>query len=307
VLYRAIKDQSPLVRSAAAAALQNVHSREAVQALVEAAGDDCRLVRVRAAASLAGYGDLPLDDAKKKAVDAADKEYLFSLLSRSDQWDSHYNLGNYHLDRGDLREALFSFENALRLEPRAVLALVNESVVYARLGENPKAGEALDKALKIAPDNAAANFNMGLLKSELNDMEGAEKHLRAALKSDPQMAQAAYNLCMILSGDRSDEALGFCRQAVELQPGEPRYAYMLAFLQFKKGDAGGAAARLEALITRQPSYPDSYLLLGSIYENQGRRAEAEQIYAMALASELVPERYKFALRARLNELRGSGG
>jgi tetratricopeptide (TPR) repeat protein/cytochrome c556 len=307
VFCDAVRDPSPLVRSAAAAALQDVPSKEAVEALVKAAGDECRLVRVRAAAALARYGDLPLDDAGRKAVDAADREYLSSLLSRPDQWDSYYNLGNYHLDRGDPREAVDSFERALRLEPGAVLAMVNESIAYARLGMNQKAREALDKALGISPDNAAANFNMGLLRAEMDDTAGAEKHLRAALKSDPRMAQAAYNLCVILSSDRPDEALGFCRQAADLQPGESRYTYMLAFLQFQRGDSNAASALMEALITRQPSYPDSYLLLGSIYEKQGRRAEAEQLYGKALANEQVPESYKFPIREKLNGLKRSGG
>jgi Tfp pilus assembly protein PilF len=185
--------------------------------------------------------------------------------------------------------------------------MVNESIAYARLGMNQKAREALDKALGISPDNAAANFNMGLLRAEMDDTAGAEKHLRAALKSDPRMAQAAYNLCVILSSDRPDEALGFCRQAADLQPGESRYTYMLAFLQFQRGDSNAASALMEALITRQPSYPDSYLLLGSIYEKQGRRAEAEQLYGKALANEQVPESYKFPIREKLNGLKRSGG
>lgn len=307
VLCGAVRDPSPLVRSAAAAALQDIMTKEAVDALVEAAGDDCRLVRVRAAASLAGYRDLPPDEKKKKAVDEADREYLASLLSRPDRWDSHYNLGNYYLDRGEPGEAIVSFESALRLEPEAVPAMVNESIAYARLGENRKAGEALDKALAIAPDNAAVNFNMGLLKAELDDIAGAEKHLKAALKSDPRMAKAAYNLCMILSKDRPDDAIVYCRQAANLQPGEPRYAYMLAYLQTQKGDIDGAAAILEALMITRPSYPYTYLLLGSIYEIQGKRAEAEQLYDKALTDEGIPESYKLRIRGKLDALKRAGG
>ena len=103
VLLEAVRDPSPLVRSAAAVALQNVPTKEAVQALVEATGDDYRLVRVRAAASLAGYQNLPLDDAQKKTVAAANEEHLASILSRPDQWDSHYNLGNYYMERSGIQ------------------------------------------------------------------------------------------------------------------------------------------------------------------------------------------------------------
>ena len=157
-----------------------------------ATGDEYRLVRVRAAASLAAFPNLPLNETDKKGVEAANKEYFISLIARPDQWSSHYNLGNYYLNRNDPKQAISSYDTALKLEPRAILAMVNESMAYARIGENKKADESLKKALKVAPDNPAANFNMGLLKAEQNDTKGAEQYLRKALKADPRMAQAAY-------------------------------------------------------------------------------------------------------------------
>src|SRR5208337_5447234 len=105
------------------------------------------------------------DDAQEKTVAAANDEYLASILSRPDQWGSHYNLGNYYLDRREFKQAVASYDTALKLEPRAVSAMVNESMAYVRMGENKKADEFLKKALKVAPDNAAANFNIGLLKA----------------------------------------------------------------------------------------------------------------------------------------------
>ncbi len=303
VLLEAIKDTSPLVRSAAAAALQSVPTKEAVIALVEATGDDYRLVRVRAAAALAGYRNLPLDDEHKKTVAAANEEYLASILSRPDQWASHYNLGNYYLDRSELKQAVAAYDTALKLEPRAVLVMVNESMAYVHMGENEKADESLKKALKVAPDNAAANFNLGLLKAEENDPEGAEMHLKAALKADPQMAQAAYNLCVILSKDHLDEAIGFCRQAADLRPHEARYAYTLAFFQQQKGDSSGAAKVLNDLIERSPAYADAYMLLGGIYEQQGNKSKAVEVYNQGLAAEGIPDSQKSRMKARLDALK----
>jgi Tfp pilus assembly protein PilF len=213
-------------------------------------------------------------------------------------------LGNYYLERGDLKQAVASYETALKMEPRGVLALVNEAMAYARMGENQKANEALQKALNVAPDNAAANFNMGLLKAEENDPKAAEKHLRAALKADPQMAQAAYNLCVILSKDRLDEAVDFCRKAAEMRPDVPRYVFTLAFYQQQKGDLPGAASVLDGLINKYPAYADAYLLLGGIYEKQGKKSEAEGVYNKGLAVEGLPEQYKVGMKARLNSLKG---
>lgn len=305
VMFKAVKDASPLMRAAAAQALQNVPTKESVQALVEATGDEYRLVRVRAAASLAGYQDLPLNETDKKRIAAANEEYLASILSRPDQWDSHYNLGNYYLDRGDFKQAVASYEMALNMEPHGVLAMVNQAMAYARMGEIQKAGDALQKALKVAPDNAAANFNLGLLKAEESDLAAAEQHLKAALKADPQMAQAAYNLCVILSKERPDEAVDFCRKAAEIRPDQPRYAYTLAFFHQQKGDLDAAAGVLDGLITRYPAYADAYVLLGGIYEKQGKKAEAEQVYNRGLSAEGIPNQYKIAMKARLDALTGT--
>jgi tetratricopeptide (TPR) repeat protein len=302
VLYKAIEDPSPLVRAAAADALQHVQTREALQALLKASGDDYRLVRVRAMGSLIGYRNLPVEKADKTRVEAAFKEYLAAILSRPDQWSSHYNLGNTHLSLGNPKQAIASYDTALKLNPRAVQAMVNESMAYARLGETEKADEFLQKALKVAPGNAAANFNMGLLKVEQNDLKEAEKYLKAALKADPQMAQAAYNLCVITPKDRIIEAVPFCKQAADLRPQEPRYAYTLAFYQLQKGDERDAVKTLEGLIEKQPAYADSYLLLGGIHEKQGKKGEAEKIYKKALGTDGIPDQDKSRIGAQLKAL-----
>jgi tetratricopeptide (TPR) repeat protein len=264
MLLEAVRDPSPLVRSAAAAALQNVPTKDAVLALEEATGDNFRLVRVRAAASLAGYQNLPLSDAQEKAVAAAQEEYLVSILSRPDQWDSHYNLGNYYMDLGEFKQAVASYDTALKLEPRAVLVMVNESMAYVRMGENSKADQSLKKALTVAPDNAAANFNMGLLKAEENDPGQAEMYLKQAIKADPQMAQAAYNLCVLTAKDRISEAVTWCRKAAELRPQEPKYAFTLAYYLNQKGDKKEAVMTLKEIVNNYPGLKDAEMLLKEI-------------------------------------------
>ncbi|MEW6137030.1 MAG: tetratricopeptide repeat protein [Thermodesulfobacteriota bacterium] len=306
-LLKAVKDPSPLVRSAAAEALQDVRTRESVKALVEATGDDYRLVRVRAAASLAGHQNVPLTEVDRKKVESASKEYLASIMSRPDQWESHYNLGNYYLDQGDFQQAVASYETALKMEPRGVLAMVNQAMAYARMGENQKASDSLQKALELAPDNAGANFNMGLLKAEESDLGAAEKHLRAALKADPQMAQAAYNLGVILAKDRMDEAVTFCRKAAELRPDQPRYAYTLAFFQQQRGDHTGAANVMNELISRCPACADAYLILGGIYEQQGNGDEAKRVYERGLATDGIPNQHKIAMKVLLEALKTGQG
>ena len=160
-LLIAAKDMSPLVRAAAVQALGLIPTTESLQALVEATGDDYRLVRVRAAAGIASFPQMTVPAAYQEQMQKANDEYLASITARPDQWTSHYNLGNYQLGRGDTKEAVVSYAAALKLEPQAIMAMVNSSIAYSRMGENDKAEQSLKRALKLAPDNAAAKLQYG--------------------------------------------------------------------------------------------------------------------------------------------------
>jgi tetratricopeptide (TPR) repeat protein len=301
----ALEDSSPLVRAAAVEAVALRPSQESLQALVLLTGDASRLVRVRAAAALAAYPQLRTAGKYTEQINKANEEYLGSLSTRMDLWTSHYNLGNYQLGRNEFKAALASYGTALKIEPHAVMALVNSSIAHAKMGANAEAEQALDKALKISPENGAANFNMGLLKAEKSDIPEAEKYLKAAIHYDPQMAQAAYNLCILTSKDRIEEAIIWCEQAASLRPWEPRYAYTLGFFQVQRGDAESAERTLATLIARQPTYLDGYALLADLYEKEGKIEEAKRIYEKALAVEEAPEAFKSHMRGRLGALKGN--
>ncbi len=303
VFLGSLEDTSPLVRTAAVEAVALRPTQESLQALVLLTADASRLVRVRAAAALAAYPQLRAAGKYSVQINKANEEYLASLSTRMDLWTSHYNLGNYQLGRNDFKTALASYDAALKIEPRAVMALVNASITHAKMGDNAEAEQTLDKALKISPESAAANFNIGLLKGEKNDISEAEKYLKAAIHFDPQMAQAAYNLCILTSKDRMDEAIIWCGKAVSLRPWEPRYAYTLGFFQAQKGDAESAERTLATLIARQPTYLDAYALLSEVYEKEGKREEAEKVYYKALAVEEAPEAFKSHMRGKLGALK----
>ncbi len=304
-VLKALEHPSPLVRSAAAVSLEPLPSREVVEALIKATEDDYRLVRIQAAASLAGYlPRLPQDfmnEQQRNNVARATEEFIATHMTRPDQWTSHYNLGNYYLDLQKPEQALTQYETALTLEPQAVLALVNASMAHARLGNNDQAAALLNRALAVEPENAAAHFNLGLLKAEQDDPAAAEKHLRSALKADPQMHEAAFNLGVLIAKTKPGEAIDLCHIAHDLNP-SPQYAYTLAFYQYQGGHNDEAAKVLLELIRKQPAYVDAYLMLGEIYEKQRRPKDARAVYQEALTQEGISRedksRFMFLLRQK---------
>jgi tetratricopeptide (TPR) repeat protein len=301
-LITAVGDPSPLVRAAAVTGLAGYSEPEAIRAMVSATGDEIRLVRIRAAASLAQQPAAELNPREREQVNRATREYEAYLKCGPDQWNSHYNLGNYYVNLGRLEDGLRAFNIATRLQPKSIPPLVNASMIYARLGDSRSAENKLRSALEVEPGNAIVNFNLGLLLAERGQIEEAEERLRSALAADPQMASAAYNLAVLVAARDLNQAVKWCRTAAELRPDEPKYAYTLAFYLSQGGDLRESIELLNTLIRNHPEYFEAYALLGNAFLEQGDFDEARSVYERALAREgiaLGTRRQFEAMLARL--------
>jgi tetratricopeptide (TPR) repeat protein len=295
-------DPDPLVRAAAAAASTAHLTTETGAALLAAIDDDFRLVRLAAAGALGAYPEPLLDPEDRRRLERASAELAASLLSRPDDAQSHYNLGNFYMSRGDLGQALVALETALRVEPDHVPSLINISLVRARLAHTVEAEVALRRALELEPANADAHFNLGILLGERGAIDEATAHLGAAWEVNPQLAEAAYNACVLLAAERIDDAVEWCRRASDSRPDEPVYAYTLAFYLREAGAAAEAARILERLIDDHAAYGDGYRLLGAVYEEGGEVVRAVALYRRALADVDLAESDRSYFAARLEEL-----
>lgn len=301
-VLKAAEDTSPLVRAAAIESLQDLPSLEAGRTLFAALDDDYRLVRIRAAQALAGYPRRSMSPDLRQKLDKVTKEMLASLLARPDTWSAHYNVGNFYLDQGMIKQALAAFEVARKLEPRAIMPLVNSSMAYARGGDKTKAESMLKEALKLDPANAAANYNLGLLKAEMGDKQAAEKHLSAALKADPKMHQAAYNLGLLLHEKNPEDSLKLISKAYQINP-NPRYAFTLAYFMNQAGDQDGAEKMLDLSVREWPWYADSYLLLADIQLAHKQKAKAVDLLQKAIKSERLAPMDRQRLIQKINSLK----
>ncbi len=243
-------DPSPLVRAHAAEALGDLLTERGFIALIAAAEDPYRLVRVRAAAALAPIDPEKLEEAPRSALTKATGEFLAAMNARPDDHASHYNLGLFHTDQGELEKALHAYETAVRLRPGQVAPLVNASLVYSQLGESQKAEDCLKKALAAEPDNAAANMNLGLLLGGEGRLEEAAEALERVLKVEPGNSAAAYNLGVIRGQQgKISDAVRHCTRAWESSPGNRKYAETLSYYLKKSGDTATAASVLRAIET----------------------------------------------------------
>jgi Tfp pilus assembly protein PilF len=132
----------------------------------------------------------------------------------------------------------------------------------------------------------------------------AEKELRTALKLNPRLAPAAYNLGVLIIKEHPEEGLSYCRKAHELSPNDPKYRYTFAFYQAQKGDRRGATKTLRDTVKRHPGHVDAALLLGEIYEQEGKKEGAKEVYKKALSTGQLSDQDSYRLKLRLQALEG---
>ena len=305
VVIEALQNPSPLVRASAANGLTGNTSKSARVALVKAAADEYRLVRVSAAFALAQFPAESFSAPEKAVVDNATTEYLQSMITRPDDWSSHYNLGLFYQNRGENDEALGSYENAARLYPESLIPLINSSVLYSQVGNPAKAEENLKNVLKIDPVNEAANLNYGLLLAENGRTAEAEQALKKALQANPAQAVAAYNLSVIVSQRDLKAAVEYAKIAASANQQEPKYGYTLAFYQLQNNQKSEAIKTLRGVLQSFPQYLNAVSLLADTYARDGKTAEAIKVYQQALKAGEITEQDRAALKQAIAALQQS--
>jgi tetratricopeptide (TPR) repeat protein len=302
-LIEALHHASPLIRAAAVSSFSRAITAEIRDALARAAGDEFRLVRIRAASAIAAVPLESLPEAAQESIRKATAELIGSFMARPDDFANHTNLGNFYLDRGQVEQSIQSFETAIRLRPDSVGTLVNASMAYSRASRLSDAERVLGQALREAPENAAANFNLGLLLAETGRAPQAKLALHRALKSDPSMAAAAYNLCVLTFAENKEQALDYCRQAARIAPGSEKYASSLAYYLVQTGNYSEALEALNRLKSAGSSSSSVKAMMGDLCIRLGKKQQASQHFAAALDDPGLPADQRAAIAKKLQDLR----
>ena len=110
------------------------------------------------------------------------------------------------------------------------------------------------------------------------------REAREAVVRQPGSAQAWGRLGGVFDAHKLYEYAEPCyRKALALQPGEVLVMYQLALvLDFQGHGADEALALLRRVAERQPDYPPVFYRIGEVLDRNGRRAEAQDAYEMAL-------------------------
>ena len=117
--------------------------------------------------------------------------------------------------QGKFNDAVYHYNEALRIDPKYVKARNNLGTVLARQGKFNDAVYHFSQALQADPNYAGAYYNLGKIFANQGKTEDAILFYRKALYYSPNMTQVLYNLSWILAS-HEDEKYRNGEEAVEL-------------------------------------------------------------------------------------------
>ncbi|MBN2346610.1 MAG: tetratricopeptide repeat protein [Candidatus Aminicenantes bacterium] len=222
------------------------------------------------------YVSLPDPELYDLSADRGEKANLFlrkNLVARDmDKRLARFVAG--HSQRGhETRRALSEGDK----EQLQALGYISAFSSQGATALDPKKGVLIDARLKKVSQRIAEK-----------KIEEAEAELRQLLSENPGLKMPhVYNLQYKLYMSKGDArtALDFLRQAIDEFPDVETFRQTLALALFDMKMYDRAEKRCNEMLDKNPRNTRARILLGEIREKQGRPAEAQEHYALALAIE----------------------
>ena len=250
------------------------------------------------------------------AVDYADAARPFlekaqSLMPGDGRWP--YYLGHAHRRAQDPAKAAIAFEQALRVKPADVPALVWLGETYLALGRTADADGVLANAVSQDPRSAAAWFQRGRAAEAMGQHQRAIEYLTRALRLDPKADAIHYQLGLAYRGvGNLKEAEGHLRYRADAESVVPVDPLMDGLPALSESSASYVVRGVQAMDRRDwttaitnfrtasqlaPADGTIQLNLGTSLYLSGDREHARTAFAAAiqLAPHLPKAQYTFGL------------
>ncbi len=197
--------------------------------------------------------------------------------------DVHCNLGSALLVQGRAAEAVAHFKEALRIQPTSAQAHINLGNVLLQQGQVNEALAHFQKAVELQPGQASAFYSLGSALLQAGRTEEAVAQFQRALELQPNLASAHMNLGnALLSKRQLNEAIIQFRQAAELEPGLATAHHNLGNALLQAGQVDEAITQFRAALAIQPDFAGAHNGLANALLGKGQADEAITEFQKAL-------------------------
>ena len=107
-----------------------------------------------------------------------------------------YLTGRSRFDAGDVKGAVDSYLQSIKLEPGSAEVFLNLAHAYLKLEKNSDAIKAFKQSIKLNPDQAETHYGLGLASFRSSRFKEAADAFKKATVLNPGMAKAHYGLSL---------------------------------------------------------------------------------------------------------------
>jgi tetratricopeptide (TPR) repeat protein len=201
--------------------------------------------------------------------------------------------GIAYVNKGDNKDALRAFQQALKISPNNTAALAGAAQIEYQAG-NQGAVPLLNRLLQLRPGDPTGHAMLAVLEYRQGNCAAAVPHFaKAGQLLDFQLdALHAYATCLVKL-NRLDDAAATFQRAVALRPNDSRERHILASIQLLAHKPQDALAALQPLLEAQNADSNTLELASRAYEDSGDTPRAVSTLRQALL--LDPRNISFYL------------
>ena len=201
--------------------------------------------------------------------------------------DSQTLLGDIHLARSRMSQAEASYNEALKINPKAARALNGLGDALYRAGRFSEAQARFEASTQADPDDLSAKVGVAKSKLALERVEDAASMLKKLRETYPKSIPVAYWYGRALEAGGSRALAETVYRGVLKTPSEDPQTVdvyiALAHLQSQQGNNDEAARTLADARSKLPDLPAIHKALGDVALSQGRYPQATTEFRQAVA------------------------
>ncbi|MDI6839431.1 MAG: UPF0489 family protein [bacterium] len=195
----------------------------------------------------------------------------------------HRKQADIHRLEGRIDDAIYEYENLLKLKPDDASGCYNLSSLYLEKGLIDKASLFYKKAIKIDPTYRTAYNNLGRLYERNGKLGQAKNEYNKILKLDPEDANAHCGLGSIFSKNKMwDKAIVEYERAIKLSGDDFSAHYGIGYVYIRQGKWDEAKKEFKKCVELDSLNSVAHYWLGFIYSKIEDETLAIQEYNRAI-------------------------
>jgi tetratricopeptide (TPR) repeat protein len=238
------------------------------------------------------YADAEAAYSGRRYDEAADLFEAYTRANPENPW-GHYMHGLSAWKSGDSEQAVASFDEALRLDPRHRKSLLNSARVLLETSRPREALARIEQAMALEPLSGEGLRLLGRARYELKQIPEAIDAYQRSIALDERDSWAMNNLGLIyIQQDRSDAALPVLARAVELRSSSPVYQNNLGTALERSGYFAAARTAYQAALASDSTYGKAAASLARVTPLAESDTTAVDLAGLATEFQAEIERWK---------------